>query len=184
MFLQIALSGAAQKAEHVFLIKLHAGLIEGVYTQNIGRNSTGKFQKIKKFSDGTFTDFGAFHGEDGDAAVCMGFHSTEIGLLLHKAEGFAFQVAQMIRIPDIANDGHFLFGGIEPDHGLEDVPLALLDQLSKGMEVGGELHRNRENALPLLALGFAEKLLPLISEAAETGLEGDEKLCRFSVAVQ
>ncbi len=114
----------------------------------------------------------------------MGGHGAEVRLLVHEVQGLALQVVQAVQILPVGADGIPGGGRIEANHGLENVPLPLLDHLTQRVQVGGELGGHGEQTLAVLALGLAEQLLPPAAEHLEARLVALKDLHGFAVAVQ
>ena len=114
----------------------------------------------------------------------MGGHGAEVRLLVHEVQRLAFQIVQTVQILPVGADGVPGGGRIEADHGLENVPLTLLDHLTQRVEVGGELGGHGEQTLAVLALGLAEQLLPPAAEHLEARLVALKDLHGLAVAIQ
>ena len=170
--------------EHVALVELHTGLVKGVHTKNVSGHSTGQLQEEEQLAHLPVVQLAAVHGNDGNAAVHVGRQRAEEGLLIHEVHGLALQIVQPIQILVIGTDGILLGRRVKANHGLKNVPGALLDHLTKRMEIRGKLGSHGEQALAVLALGLTEQLLPPTAKHLEARLEALKQLDCLSVAVQ
>ena len=110
---------------------------------------------------------GAVHGLGGDE--------------VHVLPG---QEVQPVAVGLVVGHLELAAAGAEADHGLEHVPLTLLDVLAHGVEVGGELHAGGEQALVLLPLALAVELLPPLGEEPEPGLVARQDLDLLPLGVE
>ena len=69
-----------------------------------------------------------------------------------------------------------MLGLVDEHHGFKQGAAAVLDILAHGVQVGGEDHRGREQALVVLALALAVKLLPPLVHHGIAGLIADHDL--------
>ena len=104
-FLLLLVAGLAQQLEHVALIELHTGLIEGIHVQNIGGDTAAQLQEEEQFAHLPVVQLPTVHGDHGHAAVHMGSQSAQVSLLVHKVQGLALQVIQAVQILIVALDG-------------------------------------------------------------------------------
>ena len=113
----------------------------------------------------------------------MGQDDRPHGLLGHKGHGLAGQEVQAVHVLGVVGDDELALGG-KLHHGLKHEPLALLDILAHGVQVGGKLHAGGEQALALLALALAVQLLPPLGEEPEAGLIAGQQLHLLTALVQ
>ena len=114
----------------------------------------------------------------------MGVQRAEERLLLHKVEGFSFEIVQAVEIFPIQLNGGLFARRREADDGFKQVAFALLDHLTERMQIGGKFRSYRENALSILALALTEELLPPSAERAERRLIAAEHLNFLPLAVE
>ena len=113
----------------------------------------------------------------GQQRAVHGLTGDEVHILAH-------QEVEAVAVGGIEGHLHLVFGGAEAHHGLEEVALTLLDVLTHGVEVSGELHAGGEETLVLLALALAVELLPPLGHEAEAGLVSGQHLDLIAGAVQ
>ena len=109
----------------------------------------------------------------------MGQDGAQAG---HRAAVFdvlSGEEVQLVKVLGIRTDNDAAIGILNVDNGLEHHPLALLDELSHGVEVRSIGDGSGENALALLALGLAVKLLPPLAQILELGIVGNHYLNLF-----
>ena len=100
----------------------------------------------------------------------MGQQGTVHGLLADEVHALSRQEVQAVAVRLVVGHGILVPGSTKAHHRLKEVPLALLDILAHGVQIGGELHAGGEQALALLALGLAVQLLPPLGHEPEAGL--------------
>ena len=98
--------------------------------------------------------------------------------------GGACQKVQTVPVFPVIGDGELPVGGPQPHHGFKENPAALLNVLPHRVEVGGKFHAGREQALAVLALALAEKLLPPLRHEPEGRVEAGQQLNGESGPVQ
>ena len=77
-----------------------------------------------------------------------------------------------------------MLGGVDRNDRLEDRPLALLDPLAHGVEVGGEVDSGGEEAAVVLALALAVELLPPLANVVQLGVEIGQDLDLLAAAIE
>ena len=113
----------------------------------------------------------------------MGQDHRPHSLLSHKGQRLAGQEVQAVHVLGVVGDDKLALGG-KLHHGLKHEPLALLDILTHGVQVGGKLHAGGEQALALLALALAVELLPPLGKEPEAGLVAGQQLHLLAALVQ
>ena len=114
----------------------------------------------------------------------MGQQGTLHGPVPDEVHGLAGQEVQTVAVALIPGHQQLVLGGAQADDGLEHQPLALLDVLAHGVEVGGELHAGGEQALAVLTLALAVELLPPFAHEPEGGIVAAQDLHGAAGAVQ
>ena len=170
--------------EHVLLIELDAGLVERVHAQHIGGDAARQLEEVEQLAERIGIDLVGLQHDVRYAAVDVGAERALEGLLLDKVERLALEVVQAVQILPVDLDGRAFARRGKADDGLEEVALALLDHLAEGVQVGREFHGRGEQALTVLALAFAEQLLPPAREVAEARLIAAQQLDGLAAAVQ
>ena len=114
----------------------------------------------------------------------MGQQRSPAGLLADEGQLLAGQEIQPVGVVRVGGNGDGVAGLLEADNGLHQDALALLDVLSHGVQVGGQLHAGGEDALAVLALTLAVELFPPFGKEAEGGLEAAEDLDLLSGSIK
>ena len=91
------------------------------------------------------------------------------------------EVVELVEVLLVASDYHAPVSVLHIDEGLVHHAAALLDELSHGVEVCGVVDAGREDALAILAFGFAVELLPPFGEVNEFRAVGDEDFDSLAV---
>ena len=66
------IAGLAEQSEHILLVGLDAGLVEGVYAERIARYAAGTLEEVDQLSQIVFAEFRHDKAQTGDAAVYVG----------------------------------------------------------------------------------------------------------------
>ena len=91
------IAGLAQQLEHVLLVHLNTGLIEGVDAQHIGGNAAAQLQEVEQLAQLALVQLAHIHGDDRHAAIYMSSHGAQVRLLVHEVQSFAGEVVQAVQ---------------------------------------------------------------------------------------
>ena len=100
----------------------------------------------------------------------MSQHGAVHGLLVHVLHGLAGGEVQAVHVGGIVGHSDVAGGLFYPQNGLKHIAGAVLNELAEGVQVGGEVAGDREQALAVLALGLCHQLLVPLAELGQSGL--------------
>ena len=167
--LSLFISGLAEEREHIFLVRFNAGLVEGVYTEQVTGNGASFLEEIYEIAEIVCASGIKLEHDIRNAAVGMREHRTEESLLIYGIYGFAREEAEPVGIVLVGgNDEAVLI--IDIDDRFKHHSLALLNELTDGVKVCGICRGGGINALAVLALALAEELLPPFAGHSECGV--------------
>ena len=86
------------------------------------------------------------------------------------------KVVELVEVLLVAADDYLAVALLDVDNGLEHNPVTVLDELTHGVKVGGEIDGRREYSLEILAFGLAVELLPPFSKVLELRIVGHQNL--------
>ena len=109
---------------------------------------------------------------------------TQLGHLVHLINTLASQEVQAVQILFVLREEQFLLGFLNRDDRLEDGALAILNPLSHGVQVGGEIDAGGEDALLVLAFRLTIELLPPFAHEVELRLVVHHDLNLLAVLVE
>ena len=95
---------------------------------------------------------------------------TQLGHLVHLVDTLPCQEVQSVEVLLVAGEEQFAVRLLDTDDRLEDGALTLLDPLSHGVEVGGEVARGGEDALLVFSFALSVELLPPLTDEVELRL--------------
>ncbi len=173
-----------EESEHVLLVGLYAGLVEGVNTEHVAADAASLLEEVDELAEvvlveGRDLDLDVWH-----AAIGMGEESAELSHLVDLVYTLASEVVEAVEVGVVGGDYDLLVGLCNGDAGLEDDALSLLNPLTHRVEVGGEVGASGEDALAVFAFRLAIELFPPLGEIVELRLEVDEDLGALAVAVE
>ena len=180
----LLVAGLAEQREHILLVGLDTGLIEGIDAEQIAGQTAGELKEVNELAEGAGIALAGGDDEVGDAALDVGEERAVHRLTVDEVHGFALKEVQAVAVDVVVRDGELVGIGGEADDRFQQRALALLDILTHGVQVGGEIDAGGEEALALLALAFAVELLPPLRHEAERRLEAGEQLDLFTGAVE
>ena len=173
-----------QHTEHILLIFLNTGLIEGVNAHHVCGNAAGNFEEANKSSKTGFVAAGDGNTDVGNAAGNMsGFNRCDNGV--HNiGEVAACQIVKSVGIAHLK--GNFIFGAglFKADNGFHEGAGAILNILTHGVKVGVIFNGCGIDANGVLAFAFAVKLLPPFCEETESGLIAGENFNVLASAIK
>ena len=120
----------------------------------------------------------------GRAAVHMRDERALIGFLVDILHGLSGEIVEAVDVVVGMLDGDLAARFADGDDGFEHDARAVLNELSDGVQIGGEVGRGDEQALVVLALGFIEQLLEPFTEHDERRLVIDHDLHGFALEQQ
>ena len=109
---------------------------------------------------------------------------SEFCHFIHLIHALASEEVQTIKILLILREEQLLLRLLNADDGLEDGALTVLNPLSHGVEVSGEVDRSGEDTLLVLTLRLTIELLPPLTHKVELGLEVHHDLNLLTVLVE
>ena len=153
--LLVLIAGLAQQGEHVLFIAFHPRLVEGVYPQQIAGNGAGFLEEVDDLAQGVLGKVRGVKEDVRHAPVAVGQNRALHCLLVDEGHGAAFQIVKAVHIGRVVAQGDLVLGLVNKHHGFKQLPAAVLDILAHGVQVCGEHHAGREQALLVLALALA-----------------------------
>ena len=165
-------AGLAEEAEHVFLIRLHAGLVEGVDAGDIARHAAGILEEVDKRADGFLADFRQTDFRHRHAAGDVRGLGRLHGLFVDIAHFAAGKVVEPVEVLLVKRHGNRRSGLVKEDDRLLQHSSAFLHILPHRMKIGREVDGGRENAGLVFAFRLAVQLLPPLGHEPERGLVG------------
>ena len=67
----LLITGLTQQSEHIFLIGLNTGLVEGIDSQNISGNCAGKLEEVDQIAQRVRTSVGKLKQDIGNTAILV-----------------------------------------------------------------------------------------------------------------
>ena len=92
------------------------------------------------------------------------------GALIDKVDALSGQVIQTVKIYRLFLDEKLMGRSLELHYSLKHGTLSVLDELSHGVKVGGQIYGSRENTLLILTFALAVQLLPPLCHIVEIRL--------------
>ena len=182
--LLILIAGFTQKCEHIFLVRLNTGLVEGINTEHIAGDRASDFKEVEEVAERVCAAIGNLENDVGNAAVGVCDRSALIRHRVDVLKGLAGQEVQTVDVCGVIGNRHLCAGVLHRDDGFELIAQTVLNILAERVKVGGENDRGGVNALLILALAFAEELLPPFVEHRHVGLVADENFGNLALAVE
>ncbi len=90
--------------------------------------------------------------------------------LIDEINGLACQIVQTIQIYRLLADRKLLSRSVDIDHGLKHYTGTVLNELTHGMQIGGQVHACGEQTLVVLTFALTEQLLPPLTYIVNSGL--------------
>ena len=100
----------AQQREHVLLVSLHAGLVEGVHVEQVTADGASHLEEINQFAKDACRDFGDDDADVGHATVLVGQNGAQFGFVVHLADALARNVVQLVEVVGFRRDVQFVVG--------------------------------------------------------------------------
>ena len=163
-------AGLVEQGEHVFLVGLDAGLVEGIHAEQQAADAAGALEEVEELAEVVLVELRQGDFQVGHAAVHVGELGAEFGHFVHFVHALAGQEVEAVEVLLVGGDAEAAVGLFDGEHGLEDGALAVLDPLAHGVEVGGEVDGCGEDAFVLLALALAVELFPPLADVVEFGV--------------
>ena len=90
--------------------------------------------------------------------------------LIDEINGLACQIIQTIQIYRLLADRKLLSRSVDIDNGLKHYTGTVLNELTHGMQIGGQIHACGEQPLVVLTFALTEQLLPPLTYIVNSGL--------------
>ena len=161
---KLLITGLAEKRKHVLLVRFNAGLVEGVNAEHVAGNTASKLEEIEEVAEVVLTSLVHLDENVGHTAVYVSEKSSQHSGLLNGVEVNAREEVKTVDVVFIVGDLELYATVFNCDNGLEEVSVTLLNELTEGVEVGGEDYGCGENSSVILALALAVELLPPLVE--------------------
>ena len=177
-------SGLAEEGEHILLVRFNTGLVEGIYVENVARNSTSELEEIDHIAKCVCASLCEAKNYIGNLAVNMceksAVHSGAVNLC-HRHTG---EEVKSVDVRGIIRNLCFAIGSFNGENGFEDSAQTRLHVLTEGVKIGREDYGGGIESLTVLALAFTVKLLPPLAEHLLIGLVANEDLGDLTLAVK
>ena len=177
-------TGFAEEVEHVAFVGLDAGLVEGVDTERVAADATGKLKEVDQLAEGVFVDTVDRDFHHGHATVDVGFDGAFGGAVVNLGQALVGQIVDAVEVLVVGGDGDGGVGLAHTNHGFHHQALALLHVLSHRVQVGGDTEAVRQQAFVFLALALAVELLPPFGQVAQVGLAAYQHLNLETFAIK
>ena len=164
-------AGLVEEGKHIFLVSLHAGLIERIDTQDVTADATRLLKEVDQLSEVVLVEFGNLDANLRNAAVEVCEWCAEFSLFVDKINTLSGEEVELVEVLSVGRNLHLAVGFGDGKNSFVHQANTFLNVLTHRVKVGREIHRRRENALAVLALGFAVELLPPLGELVEFRLE-------------
>ncbi len=163
-----------EQSEHVLLVCFHTRLVEWVDTKNESADAASLLEEVDELAEVVLIEL-----VDGDADVWHAtIHVSELSAkfchVVHFVDTLACEEVQTVEVFFVGWNSECVVWSIHRDNRFEDGTLTVLNPLTHGMEVGGEIHCCWEDALLVLTFGLAIELLPPFVHVVELRLEVHE----------
>lgn len=135
-------------------IILHPGLIERIHPQQHGRDSLGQLEEVDQLADVVLVHLLHRQHDHRHTALAVGLHHAGLGAAVDLLQHLAGKGCT-----GAGGDHEVALGALVLDHRLVEDLMALLQELSDGVQIPGEAQAGGECALAVLALGLAHQLL-------------------------
>ena len=149
-----------EQGEHVLLVGLHTRLVEGVHAKQVTTDTAGNLKEVDHLSEVALVEAWHRDADVRNTTIDMSQTGAEFGHLVYFVNALASEEVQTVKVLLVAGEEQLLLRLLDADNGLEDGTLAILNPLSHGVEVGGEVNTGREDTLLVLTFGLTIELLP------------------------
>ncbi len=151
---------------HIFFVAFDAGLVEGVDSQKVGAVGTGFLEEVVEVAEGVGADFAELQMQTGNITFAVGFYRA--------LKGDAIECFDTLSVLGVAKVSKGRGQLVNTQESFKDLTLALLQILSKGMEVGGIAQADGEEPLAFFSFAFPKELFPPFGQVVQTGLKGGQ----------
>ena len=166
-----------QQGEHIFLVRLHAGLVERVYAEDVTADAAGASRRSRAANRWRVRR---------SAGISMRMLGTPPSTCASCTPSSAMRLTSEMRFPArklrpsrfsaVGLDNHLVGGFGNRNDRLEQRAFAVLNVLSHRVQVGRQRDAGREDALALLAFALAVELFPPLVDVLQLRLVGAEDL--------
>lgn len=104
-------AGFCKEGKHVALVGFHAGLVEGIDTEDVAADAASFLEEVDELAEIFLLDSGDGHEDVGHSAVNVGDAGTEFSHLVYFVDVFAGDVVEAVEVCLVAGD-EFLVGAL------------------------------------------------------------------------
>ena len=102
--------------------------------------------------------------------------------LVYKVNALSCQIVKSVQINRLFLQYKLFSACFNIDHGLKHISGTILNELTHGMQIGGQIHACREQALVVLTFALTEQLLPPLTYIMNSGLVVRQDLNTLALA--
>ena len=123
-------AGLVEEGKHVFLVGLHAGLVEWVDAEHITAHAAGFLEEIDELSQVLLGECWQCDEHAGNAAINVSQTGAEFCHLVHLVNALASDVIEAVEVGIVGGNNHLVALLLNSDDCLEDGALAILNPLT------------------------------------------------------
>ena len=159
-------------------------MVEGIDTQDIATDADRLLEEVEELTDIVLAQLRELEAHHRHVAIEVGKDGTCLRILIDEVDLLPGEVIEPVEIVLILRYDDGAAWLRDAHKGLEEISLPLLDHLTDGVEVGGEVRQCGEDTLPVLPLALGEELLPPLTDVVEARVEVIQDLDHLAVPVE
>ena len=97
-------AGFVEQGEHVLLVGLYTGLVEGVDAQHVTADATTDLEEVDELADVVFVELGNADTDVGYTTVDVSQTGTQFSHLVHLVDALASQEVQSVEVLLVAGE--------------------------------------------------------------------------------
>lgn len=97
-------AGFGEESEHVALVSLDTGLVEGIHAENVAADSASLLEEIDELTEIFFLKSGEGDEDVGYTAIHVCDTGTELGHLIHLVDVLAGYVVETVKVGLVRGD--------------------------------------------------------------------------------
>ena len=123
-------AGFCEEGEHVALVGLDTGLVEGVHTEDVAADTASLLEEVDELAEVFLFKCGKGDEDVGDTTVDVCDAGTEFSHLVDFVDVLACDVVETVEVCFVGGDELFVSALLNRDYGLENCAFAFLNPLT------------------------------------------------------